>query len=77
MDQARSSRTGTLPIFSIYFKVKVLTSSGTTLPHHMGKGLLMVSGERTVKRMVWNAVYPQERWKQSKMLALLQVLQIK
>ena len=42
---AVQEQVGTLPIFSIYFKVKVLTSSGTTLPHHMGKGLLMVSGE--------------------------------
>ena len=55
MNQAHSSRTGTLPIFSIYFKIKVLTSSGTTLPHHMGKGAVDGIGG-TVKRMVWNAV---------------------
>ena len=55
MDQARSSRTGTLLIFSIYFKVKVSTSSGTTSPRPHGKGA--VDGIRgTVKRMVWNAV---------------------
>ena len=55
MDQAHSSRTGTLPIFSIYFKVKVLTSSGTTSPRPHGKGAVDGIGG-TVKRMVWNAV---------------------